>query len=107
MTDEELIARFYSAEQPAERTAALQELSERYHEILAQVVHLTLVARTGAPVTAPGEWDIDDRVQSVWAEVFIGRSGHGERFDASRHGSVLAWLFWLAAREVDRHLPYP
>jgi hypothetical protein len=99
LSDEELLDSFYNCDPDS-----LDDLADRYHQLLMQVVHLLLAARTGSHTIQLSEWDASDRVDNVWAEVFLGKSGWGERFQG--RGSVLAWLLWLTGREVDRHLGY-
>jgi hypothetical protein len=103
VSDEELIQTFYDCWD----TAALRTLAERYHALLAREVYLVLVARSGNPVQARDEWFIDEAVQDVWTHVYLGLSSFevGRRWNP-RKGSVLAWLLWLTARTVDRHLGY-
>ena len=100
MSDEQLIRAFYACD-----SAALDTLADRYHLLLARVVFLVMWARTGSRVQALREWDIDDRVQNVWAEVYNGKFRIGQVWEPNK-GSVLNWLIDLAAREMDRHLRY-
>src|SRR4051794_34552463 len=51
-SDEDLLKRFYAGD-----TAALDALTDRYHELLARVIYLLLFARTGSDADL-ATWDI-------------------------------------------------
>ena len=98
-SDEQLMAAYYQCD-----AGALDRLAERHHALLARFVYLMLVARTGNSAQALGEWDLDERVQNVWAVVMLSKMGNTGR--RPQNVSVLVWLVSLVCREVDRHLGY-
>jgi DNA-directed RNA polymerase specialized sigma24 family protein len=103
MSDEQLIQAFYKCCD----VDAVKTLADRYHGLLARVVYLALLARTGSPLQARHEWLIDDLVQDVWALVYVSYAQNAPFRWHAGVGSVLAWLVSLAVRVVDRHLGYP
>ncbi len=97
-TDEELLHSFYAGD-----TAALGSLVTRHEPLLRQVAFLILQTRTGSAVQALGEWDIGERLASVWAHVLMTRQGAIGSWPHQRL-SALTWLIHLLCLEMDRHL---
>jgi hypothetical protein len=99
-TDEALMHAFYTDD-----TSALDELATRYDPVLARVAYLILLHRTSSEAQALGEWDIDDRLNNVWAHVLNTRQTGLARWPHQRL-TVLAWILHLLNLEMDRHLGF-
>ncbi len=97
-TDEELLHAFYSCDD-----TALQQLAARLDPFLARVAHLILQARTGSAVQALREWDIGERLTSVWAHVVSTKIAAFGNWPDQRL-SAMTWLIHLLCLEMDRHL---
>jgi len=97
-TDEELLHAFYAGD-----NSALDLLFDRYEPNLAQMGRLILELRTGSTIQARGEWDIDERLSSVWIHVATTRSVHFGRWPYERV-SALTWIIHLLCLEMDRHM---
>jgi hypothetical protein len=97
-SDEELLHTFYAGD-----NAALEQLAARHDPILARIAHQILLVRGGPVPLALGEWDIDDRLNNLWAhvnhtrEVNLGRWPHQQL-------SALRWLIFLLCAEMDRNM---
>jgi hypothetical protein len=99
-TDETLMHAFYAGE-----TSALDDLATRYDTMFTRIVYLILFARTASETQALSEWDIDDRVNSVWAHILNTRTAGLARWPHQRL-TVLTWLLHLLSLEMDRHLGF-
>jgi hypothetical protein len=99
-SDEELLHAFYAGDD-----AAMARLIERHSPLLEQIALLILQARTGSPVHALGEWDLSERVWSVWDHVLSTREAALAAWPHQRL-SALTWLVYLPCLEMDRHLGF-
>jgi hypothetical protein len=97
-SDEELLHAFYAGD-----AAALEGLMERHSPLLEQVALLILQARAGSRAQALGEWDLSERVGSVWVHVRLTREAAFGVWPHQRL-SALACLIYLLCQEMDRHL---
>jgi hypothetical protein len=96
--DEEMLHAFYGCD-----TAALERLAERQNPLLARIAYMILRARTGSAAQALGEWDIDERLVSLWAHVLATKMTGLAPWPHQRL-SALTWLIHLLCLEMDRHL---
>jgi hypothetical protein len=97
-TDEELLHAFYAGE-----TDALARLVDRHHPLLWWFAYRILRARTGSAIQALGEWDINERLTSLWDHVLRTRQAAIGSWPYQRL-SALTWLIHLLCLEMDRHL---
>jgi|GEM_PF-5522928 len=99
-TDEELLHNFYAGD-----STALQRLVERHQRILGRIAYLILQTRTGSEAQAFIEWDLDERLISMWTHVLSTREVNVGRWPHQRL-SVLTWLIHLVSLVLDRHLGF-
>jgi len=97
-TDEELLHAINAGD-----VGALDRLAERYDPVLGPIGSLILQVRTGSLVQALREWDIAERVESVWAHVLLTRQAALGSWPHQRL-SALTWFIHLLCLEMDRHL---
>src|SRR5438067_1505428 len=99
-TDEELLHAYYAGD-----SAALDQLIGRHDELLSEFAYRILVVRTGSPIQASNEWDIDERITNVWVHVMMTGQAMIGSWPHQRL-SVLTWLLHLLCLEMDRHLGF-
>ncbi len=74
-SDEQLLHAFYPG-----NNAALEQLAARLDPFLARIAHQILLVRGGPVPLALGEWDIDERLNNLWAHVHITRTANFGRW---------------------------
>ena len=99
-SDEELLHAFYAGD-----NAALNKLVRRFDTILTRIARLILVARGVAAGLALGEWDIDERLNEVWTNVYYTRTTNMARWPHQRLTS-LHWLIYLLCEAMDRNMGF-
>jgi hypothetical protein len=97
-SDERLLHAFYAGD-----NAALDQLAARHDPILARFAHLILLARAASMPLALGEWDIDERLSDLWANVYLTRKTNVGRWPHQQL-SGLRWLISLLCEEMDRDM---
>jgi hypothetical protein len=97
-SDEQLLHTFYAGD-----NTALEQLAARHDPMLARVAHLILLARAAAAPLALGEWDIDERLNNLWANVYLTRRTNVGRWPHQQL-SALRWFISLLCEEIDRDL---
>ena len=97
-SDEKLLHDFYAGD-----NAALEQLAARHDRILVRVAHLILLARTASMSLALSEWDIDERLNEMWANVELTRRTNIGRWPHLQI-SALRWLISLLCEEMDRNM---
>ena len=97
-SDEQLLHDFYSGD-----NAALEKLTARLDPVLARIAHQVLLARAGPGPLALGEWDIDERLNNLWAHVYLTRQTNFGRWPHQQL-SALRWLIFLLCAEIDRNM---
>jgi hypothetical protein len=97
-SDEQLLHRLYAGE-----TNVVDELAQRYDPVLTRVAYQILALRTGSVLQASGEWDVQERLDAVWANVLMSSKANVGRWPHQRM-SALTWLIYLLCVEMDRHL---
>jgi hypothetical protein len=99
-TDEELLHAFYDCD-----ASALERLAKRLDPLLARIANLILQTRTGSAAQALGEWDIEERLLSLWTHVLSTKMTGMATWPQQRL-SALTWLIHLLCLEMDRHLGF-
>jgi hypothetical protein len=97
-TDEEVLHAFYGCD-----SDALEVLAERHDPLLSRIAYLMLRARTGSSLQALGEWDIDERLMSLWSHIQATKVTKLAPWPHQRL-SALTWLIYLMCLEMDQHL---
>jgi hypothetical protein len=97
-TIEELLQAYYGCD-----SEALEELAERLDPVLGRIAHEILRVRRGSAVQALGEWDIGERLTSVWAHI-VGTKLASLATWPHKRLSALTWIVHLLCQEMDRHL---
>jgi hypothetical protein len=97
-TDEDVLHAFYAGD-----NTALERLVERHDLLLWQIAFEILKTRTGSAVQALAEWDIDERLTSMWTHVAMTRQAAIGSWPHQRL-SALTWIIHLLCLEMDRHL---